>query len=252
LLDCAGAIGADRIATGHYARHTVRAGYHLLERAVDTQKDQSYFLFNLGQRELARLLFPLGELTKAEVRDTARRLELPVADKPDSEEICFVPGNDYRRFLRERVTSPAGDIVDRAGRVLGRHDGVMDFTVGQRRGLGAFGDRRYVIDVQPVSNRIVVGDAGDLLTSGLRAEAAHWVLGSPPPMPGRAEVRLRHKAALVAATLTSRDSGVDVCFDWPQRAVSPGQAAVFYEGPTVLGGATIAEAWPCNSAATHP
>jgi len=251
LLDCAGAIGADLIATGHYARHTVRDGLHLLERAVDTQKDQSYFLFTLEQAELSRLLFPLGELTKSEVRAAARQLKLPVADKPDSEEICFVPGNDYRRFLRERVTSAAGDIVDRTGRVLGRHEGVMDFTVGQRRGLGAFGGRRYVIDVQPVSNRIVVGEEDDLLTIGLRTEGAHWISGSPP-IGARANVRLRHKAVLVPATLSASGSGLDVTFDQPQRAVSPGQAAVFYEGATVLGGATIAEARPCNFAATHP
>jgi tRNA-uridine 2-sulfurtransferase len=251
LLACAQAAGTDFIATGHYVRKTARHGLQILERAVDRQKDQSYFLYSLDQQQLSRLLFPIGALSKDAVRETARRFGLPVAGKPDSEEICFVPGDDYRRFLRSRAQFAPGEIVDGDGRSVGRHDGIVDFTVGQRRGLGAFGERKYVIDVQPASNRVVVGSDGDLLRGGLRVERVRWISGSAPASPLQLDVQLRHRAVAVPATLQVHCASVDVEFERPQRAVAPGQAAVFYDGDMVVGGGTIAETWRCNSAATN-
>lgn len=243
LQTCALAIDAGRIATGHYARHTERDGVHYLERAADEEKDQSYFLYTLRQPDLARLVFPLGDLSKSEVRAVARRLGLPVAEKPDSAEICFVPGNDYRQFLRERIASVSGAVVDTAGRTLATHDGIANYTVGQRRGLGAHGGRRYVVDVRAEANLVVIGSDEELLRRGLRAERVRWVAGHSPESGVHVEVKLRHRAALAGASLALAGESVDVHFDRAQRAVSPGQAAVFYDGQIVLGGGTIAETW---------
>ena len=243
LADRALALDADLIATGHYARRTGGDAAYRLERAADARKDQSYFLYTLAQAELARLLFPLGDLMKDQVRAIARRLQLPVAEKPDSEEICFVPGNDYRDFVHERAAVPDGEVVDGAGRVVGRHAGIVGFTVGQRRGLGAFGDRRYVIELQPASNRVVIGEAEDLLRTGLRAERVHWVAGDPPCNERRVQVKLRHGATPASALLRVGSDSAEVQFESPQRAISPGQAAVFYDGPVVLGGGIIEETW---------
>jgi tRNA-specific 2-thiouridylase len=238
-MDRAAALDADLYATGHYARVRREGALYQLECAADDWKDQSYFLYSLGQPELARLCFPLGDLLKQDVRGIARRLGLPVAEKPDSEEICFVPGNDYRRFLRQRVESRPGDVVDSAGRVLGRHEGVIDFTVGQRRGLGAFGDRRYVIALDPVQQRVVVDSEDALLSAGLIAERVHWISGTAPADGALVTVKVRSKAAPVAARIYTREVGIELRFTQPQRAISPGQAAVCYEGALVLGGGTI-------------
>lgn len=239
LMDRATALDAGLFATGHYARLGERSGVYQLERAVDEQKDQSYFLYSLGQRELARLCFPLGDLQKSDVRAIARRLRLPVAEKPDSEEICFVPDNDYRRFLHARTQSLPGEIVDQQGEVLGRHQGIIDYTIGQRRGLGAFGAPRYVIALEPASRRVVIGSESDLLRAGLRAERVHWVSGSPPPDGARLLVKVRSKATPAAAQLRYCETGIELRFEQPQRAISPGQTAVCYDGPVVLGGGTI-------------
>lgn len=239
LLRRALTLDADYLATGHYARRVEANGSYRLLRAVDGGKDQSYVLYTLAQSELERVLFPLGEYTKAEVRAIARRLQLPVADKPDSEEICFVPDNNYRNFVRERVTPEAGEIVDTTGRVLGRHEGIVDYTVGQRRGLGAYGDRRYVIDLKVADNRVVIGSEDDLLCSTLLAEQVHYVSGRAPESGTSVDVKIRYKAQPSRATLHPLQEGVELRFERPQRAITPGQAAVFYDGEIVLGGGII-------------
>jgi tRNA-specific 2-thiouridylase len=239
LMRRAAALDANLFATGHYARLEDRGGGRVLLRASDLQKDQSYFLYSLGQGELRRLRFPLGELQKQEVRAIARRLGLPVADKPDSEEICFVPDNDYRRFLRERLRPAPGDIMDVDGRVLGQHAGIADYTIGQRRGLGAFGDRRYVVALEPVHRRVIAGTEASLYSSGLIAGRAHWVAGAGPANGAKVSVKVRSKASPAAARLFHRPGGFELRFAQAQRAVAPGQSAVCYDGDVLLGGGTI-------------
>ena len=242
LLQRARALGA-KLATGHYAR--VRrddAGRCVLERGVDPAKDQSYFLFTLGQAELQDVVFPVGELTKAEVRAVAERHRLPTTHKPESMEICFVPDGDYARFV-EKVAGPQpkGDVVDATGRVLGQHDGVHRFTVGQRKGLGVSSrDALYVQRVDSGSRRVVVGPAEQLGSSAFHLLRPHWVDGAAPlARPVTVKVRHRHEGA--SARVELEPSGhVAVKLDAPVRAVTPGQAAVFYEGDRVLGGGWIA------------
>jgi tRNA-specific 2-thiouridylase len=248
LVDQAVSFGCDLVVTGHYARvHATEAGYELL-RAVDLDKDQSYVLYMLGQEELARVRFPVGESTKAETRRRAEELGLRTAHKPESQDICFVGERDYREFLRERSPDLArpGLLLDTAGDVLGTHGGVIDFTIGQRRGLGvALGERRYVVDVRPKAGTVVVGRREELLTGGCRVAEVSWVEGRPP---GRrdVQVKVRYRSLPVPSRLVpdaagSRDHLWTVRFVTPQPAVAPGQAAVFYEGDRVLGGGTIAE-----------
>jgi tRNA-specific 2-thiouridylase len=249
FLELAEAVGARYVATGHYARLDYReeTGRWRLRRAVDEGKDQTYFLWGLGQRQLARTLFPLGGMTKREVRALAGRLGVPVAEKSDSQEICFVPNGDYAAFidayLRERGEERArvrGEIVDAGGRVLGEHEGVHHFTVGQRKGLRvAAGEPLYVIETQPATQRVVVGGEGGLLRSRLRAAGVNWVSVAPIAAPRRAQVKIRNRHAAAGATIEPDGGGVQVRFDEPQRAVTPGQAAVFYDGGVVLGGGWI-------------
>ncbi|MCP5111977.1 MAG: tRNA 2-thiouridine(34) synthase MnmA, partial [bacterium] len=247
----AAGVGAHRIATGHYARirfHESTGRYQLL-RGVDAAKDQSYFLFGLKQEQLARTVFPLGELTKTEVRELARELELPVADKSESQEICFVPNGDYAAFIdayfREKGIEPRttkGDIVTREGEVLGEHAGVHRYTVGQRKGLGiAVGEPLYVIATEPASQQVVVGRNEDLLTEDLTATDVNWISIPPITDPTRAEIRIRHNHQPTPATLypTLDESRVRARFDQLQRAVTPGQAAVFYQSDLLLGGGWI-------------
>jgi tRNA-specific 2-thiouridylase len=253
FLDMADSVGAHYMATGHYAR--VRcdpaSGRYQLLRAVDESKDQTYFLFGLTQAQLARTLFPLGELNKSEVRDMARAMDLAVASKGDSQEICFVPNGDYAAFmdayLKEKgvaVERATGEIVTTDGRTLGRHEGVHHFTVGQRKGLGiATGEPLYVIATDPASQRVTVGANDDLQRARLVAKEVNWIsiAGLAPGATLRAEVKIRNKHAAAAATLraTDRADRVEVQFDDPQRAVTPGQGAVFYAGEIVLGGGWI-------------
>jgi tRNA-specific 2-thiouridylase len=251
FLEMADSVGAHRIATGHYARIRFDAATNRwqLLRGVDRSKDQTYFLFGLTQAQLARTLFPLGELTKPETRELAKSMNLSVAAKGDSQEICFVPNGDYAAFLdaylRENgAGAPAarGEIVTTGGRTLGTHDGVHHFTVGQRRGLGiAAGDPLYVISTDPLTQRVTVGASGDLLRAGLRARAVNWVSIAAPSAPIRAEVKIRNKHAAAPAQIrpTKDPSLVEIAFDEPQRAVTPGQGAVFYRGDLVLGGGWI-------------
>jgi tRNA-specific 2-thiouridylase len=239
-------LGATRLATGHYARigHDPMSGCPVLRAARDEAKDQSYFLFTLGAAELARTLFPVGDLTKAEVRAEARRLQLPVADKPDSMEVCFVPRGDAAAFVASQVDPDmlrTGAIVDEAGTVLGAHTGVHQFTVGQRRGLGVGGGpRRYVRAIDPTTAMVTVCDGGRLRGRGLRAQDVRWSAGTPP-RPGTAVgVRIRHRHPLVAARLTGcTDSEAVVAFEAEGPLVTPGQAAVFYRDDIVLGGGWI-------------
>jgi tRNA-specific 2-thiouridylase len=251
FLEMADGLGASHAATGHYARidFDEREGRWRLRRGVDRAKDQTYFLFGIRQEQLARTLFPLGGMTKPEVRALAAELGLGVAAKNDSQEICFVPNGDYAAFIdayfrekgiaRERT---AGEIVDAAGRVLGEHAGVHNYTVGQRKGLGvAAGEPLYVIATEPLSQRVIVGRNEDLLRASLTAREVNWVSIGPSAAPRRAEVKIRNKHEAAPATLTPTEdpARVEVRFDEPQRAVTPGQAAVFYDGDTVLGGGWI-------------
>lgn len=240
LLDRALALDADYLATGHYARVRRTAdGYQLL-RAADAAKDQSYVLYTLGQEELSRLLLPIGEYDKPEVRRIAARHNLPVADKPDSNEICFVPNNDYRTFLAERLPQQPGALVDvRTGGVVGEHSGYTGYTVGQRKGLGALGARRFVVGIRPESNVVLIGDEEALKCSTAVAERLRWVSGSPPPSGTHVDAKIRYKSRSAPATLAIAGDAAHVRFDEPQRAVTPGQAVVFYNGEVVLGGGTI-------------
>ena len=239
------ALGAKYFATGHYARvrfNPATRRYELL-RALDKGKDQSYALWALRQEQLADTLLPLGDLTKDATRKLAERLGLRTASKPDSQEICFVPDNDYRRFLRERgEPERVGEIVDTEGNVLGHHRGYTGFTIGQRRGLGiAVGRPVYVVDIDPVRNRVVVGDREELLSRGLVASGVNWVALPGLEEPVRAWVKIRYRDRGSWATLhPGEEPGtVRVEFDEPQPAVTPGQSAVFYDGDRVLGGGFI-------------
>ncbi|MBL8951435.1 MAG: tRNA 2-thiouridine(34) synthase MnmA [Myxococcaceae bacterium] len=242
LLQRARALGA-KLATGHYARvHKGPDGRNVLERGADAAKDQSYFLFTLGQAELEDLVFPIGHLPKAEVRAIAERYQLPTTHKPESMEICFVPDGDYARFV-EKVAGPQapGDVVDARGQVLAKHAGVHRFTVGQRKGLGiASGEPLYVQRLEADTNRVVVGPGDQLGSSGFHLLRPHWVDGAAP-VDRAVTVKVRHRHEGAAARLELDASGqVAVKLDAPVRAVTPGQAAVFYDGARVLGGGWIA------------
>jgi tRNA-uridine 2-sulfurtransferase len=252
LLLTARQIGADRIATGHYARvrHNRATGRYELLRAVDESKDQSYFLFGLTQEQLARAEFPLGELAKAEVRAIARRLAVPVAEKPESQEICFVPSGNYVRFIQgyleekgSALPAESGDIVSSEGRVLGRHNGLHQYTVGQRRGLGfASGRPVYVVEIDRVRNRLVVGDDAELRSATCLVRDVNWIAFAEPNGPIEAKVRIRNRHEPADAVIVARHPRTaEVRFRTPQRAITPGQAAVFYSGEKVLGGGWIAD-----------
>jgi tRNA-specific 2-thiouridylase len=248
LLERARAFGATGVATGHYARleGDGRGGWKLL-RGRDDGKDQSYFLFDLGQEQLARACFPLGGLTKDQVREHARALGLATAEKPESQEICFVPDGDYAAIvesLRPNALPGEGEVVDGGGCVLGHHAGVHRFTVGQRRGLGLSAPHPlYVTQLDPVTNRVTVGPADELESSGAWIEGVSWVAGESPAEDIEASVRVRHRDEARAAKIEPGEGDTArVCFDQPVRAVTPGQAAVFYQGDIVLGGGWIASA----------
>ena len=246
LLDRAMAMDADAIATGHYARAERGPGGAVrLLKAADPSKDQSYVLFGLRQEQLRRLLLPVGRHTKADLRELARAGGLPVADKPDSQDICFIPAGDYRQFLSVHREPTPGDIVDMDGVVLGEHQGVDRFTVGQRRGIGvASGAPLYVVRLEPETRRVVVGPESALLAPGLVADGVNWVGGTPPSGPREVTVKIRYRAAEAPAIAAPTENGATVWFSEPQRAVTPGQAAVFYAGDELLGGGFIAAPLP--------
>lgn len=250
LLATARQIGAERIATGHYARvrWNRNTGRYELLRAKDFSKDQSYFLFGLTQEQLARAEFPLGELTKQEVREIARRLAVPVAEKPESQEICFVPSGDYVRFiesyLKEQGSALAdgpGEIATTSGEVIGRHEGLHRYTVGQRRGLGiAAGRPLYVVALERAKNRLIVGEDESLRSTSAEARSVNWIACETPSEPVTAMVRIRNRHEPAEAEVTALDSGyARIEFREPQRAITPGQAAVFYSDEIVLGGGWI-------------
>lgn len=243
LLARAEALGADYLATGHYARIERRDGRYRLLRAVDVAKDQSYVLYTLGQRELARALFPVGTYTKDAVRALARELGLPVAAKPDSADICFIPDGDYRAFLSSRLALEPGPIVDETGAVVGRHRGVAAYTVGQRKGLGvSFGEPRYVTAIDPARNVVVIGPEEELRSLRVLVEDVYWVAGEAPLEPSALDVKIRYRTEPARALVVPCEGGAEVRFEVPQRAVTPGQAAVFYDGDEVVGGGIIARA----------
>jgi tRNA-specific 2-thiouridylase len=245
LAERAAGLDAAAVATGHYARVVFDEDLrrYRLQRGLDNDKDQSYFLFTLTQDQLAHALFPVGHLTKPEVRAHAERLGLSVADKPDSHEICFVPDGNTAKFVaRHAAQVPgSGEIVDSTGRVLGEHGGVHNFTVGQRKGLGiSTRAPMYVLKLQPVDQRVVVGPKEDLGSRELTASRVNWISGHAPDGPTRVTARIRHRHVDAPATVVSTgDATAHLTFDEPQIAVSPGQAVVFYNGDDVVGGGWI-------------
>lgn len=259
LLDRARQLGADYVATGHYARvvQETETGHYLLKTGIDANKDQSYALWELTQEELAMTVFPIGSLTKTETRQIADRLTPRVAQKKDSYEICFIQDDSYERFLREyaethpmisddgllQIEAPirSGPIVDLDGKVLGEHRGYPFYTIGQRKGLGlAAGKPVYVVDIQPETNTLVVGADEDLLRSTLMADRLNWMAPPVPDGPVRSTVKIRYKSERTPATITPiGDGSARIDFDVPQRAITPGQSVVFYDGDTALGGGII-------------
>ena len=244
LLDRARQLGCDYIATGHFARiHQSTSGRFLLSRGRDERKDQSYFLFSLRQDQLARSLFPLGEMTKSDTREVARSCELRTADKEESMEICFVPDRDYGRFLEQSglVTRHPGEIVDEAGKVLGVHQGIEFYTVGQRRGLGVSSKQPlYVVALDPESNRVVVGEEARLNSSSCRLSNCSWIPWDEPPEEFECTAKIRYNHPGCPAVVRPEKGGrAQVSLRQAARAITPGQACVLYDGDMVLGGGWI-------------
>ncbi len=247
LVDRLPAMDADYVATGHYARveHAPNGGYHRLLRGVDASKDQSYVLYMLQQDQLGRLLLPIGGLTKDEVRAEARRLGLEVANKPDSVEICFVPGNDYRAFVQEHIDMAPGEMRDATDNVVGEHRGIPAYTIGQRKGLGVtFGEPRYVTGLDPERNIVTIGPEEDLFATMLEVGETRWTRETPAPPGTRLQAKARYKAEPAEAIVEEAEGErVVLRFERRQRALTPGQAVAFYDGDEVLGGGTVESAW---------
>ena len=263
LLKTARSIGAERIATGHYAvnEYDSARGRWILKRPADLAKDQTYFLFGLTQEQLAHTLFPLGHMTKPDVRAAARERGLALAEKPDSQEICFIPGGDYKQFLTayleeqgETMPETAGELVASNGDVIGRHEGISGFTVGQRKGLKVSSPTPlYVLQIDPLSHRVTVGADAELATCELRANRVNWISIPELTAPMRVKIKIRHRHEPAWATIrpargdapcadknsAQTDAEVLAIFDEPQRAITPGQSAVFYDGDEVVGGGWI-------------
>jgi tRNA-uridine 2-sulfurtransferase len=251
LLITARQIGAELLATGHYARNEFdeRSGRWLLKRPLDRAKDQTYFLFGLTQEQLSRTLFPLGEMRKPDVREEAKRAGLQLFEKPDSQEICFVPGGDYKMFLDayleeqgEEALDSAGELVTTTGEVVGTHNGIHNFTVGQRKGLGvATGSPLYVIQISGANKQVVVGGDEHLYSRTLRTRRVNLISVEELREPMRVAVKIRHRHEPAPAMIErAGEDEIHVTFDEPQRAITPGQAAVFYDGEIVVGGGWIA------------
>ena len=252
LWQKAQALGCEYIATGHYAIIEHRADRAVLRKGADPRKDQSYFLFSLRQPQLRRALTPLGGMSKPEIRDIARSLGLKVADKVDSQEICFVPGNDYKAFLRSHLGEGEfheGGIYDLEGNFIGQHGGIELFTIGQRKGLpGGSAQPRYVIDIDPQTNRVIVGGAEDLVSEEFEIDRMNWSSRDVPDEPQQVTVKIRYSHPGTAATLYPlSEDRARIALHEPQKAVTPGQAAVFYDDDVVLGGG-----WICRQKALVP
>jgi tRNA-specific 2-thiouridylase len=245
LMDRALELGADHLATGHYARvaRDGTTGKLRLKKGADRQKDQSYFLCRLDQEQLSRTLFPIGNLTKQDVRKIASDMDLTVRDRPESQEICFIPDNDYGRFLEEHDPEFAGPgpILDTEGHTVGEHTGLHRYTIGQRRGLGvAAAEPLYVTAIEPERNAVIIGNKETVYDDELTASDVHWVAGTPPEYPVRLRARIRYRHTEAEAVITPEDrSSVYVKFTKPQMAITPGQTVVFYDGENVIGCGTI-------------
>jgi tRNA-specific 2-thiouridylase len=245
LLERASKLDAEYLATGHHARILFNEASRLysLNKGKDEDKDQSYFLYTLTQSQLSRLLMPVGEFTKSEVRIKAAEFDLPVAQRPDSQEICFIPDNDYTNFLKSRMPEAfiPGDIVDPRGQVIGKHDGILHYTIGQRKGMGiAASHPLYVIDIQPDKNLIVAGPNDDLYKKKILAGSVHMISGEKLGQISAIQAKIRYKHEESSAELELLDdSQALVTFDTPQRAITPGQAVVFYDGDRIIGGGVI-------------
>ena len=244
MFDFINELGVDFLSTGHYARIEFINGNHYLKKAVDIKKDQSYVLYNLTPDQLAKIILPLGEQSKDDTRKLAEQLNLPVAHKPDSQEICFVPNDDYKSFLIHNANNNAdalqtGDIVSTDGIVLGHHNGAAFYTIGQRKGLGiAAPEPLYVIDTDVKNKQVVVGGAGDVFGTSLTADNVHWIY--PPTFPIKAEAKIRYGPRVADCVINAIDNDkIKVDFSEPQRAITPGQSVVFYDGDIVLGGGRI-------------
>lgn len=243
LLQKAIELGGDYLATGHYVRIACDKEDRRLLKGMDPAKDQSYFLYMLGQHQLRHLQFPVGSLKKSEVRRLATEAGIQVAGKADSVEVCFVPDGDYRTFVASRASLTGGDIVDLEGRVIGRHEGLARYTIGQRHGVGLGGGNRvYVVDLDVPSSRLIVGPEDALYREALVARQVSWVSGEQPRDEVRCKARIRYRSPGAEATVWPEGDSVRVRFDEPQRAIAPGQAVVFYDGDEVVGGGTIEKA----------
>ncbi|HSB11361.1 MAG TPA: tRNA 2-thiouridine(34) synthase MnmA [Blastocatellia bacterium] len=250
LVSVAARVGAESVATGHYARveYNEQNGRYMLMKGRDLSKDQSYFLFEMTQKQLAKASFPLGDMTKAEVREIARGLGLETAEKPESQEICFVPDGDYARFVESYAryemgegSVSSGEIKTADGTVIGEHAGLHRFTIGQRRGIGvAASEPLYVVKIDVPRNELVVGKRDQLFGESLIAAGVNWIAIAPPDEPVRARVRIRYRSTEAPAIITPLQAGrARVDFEEPQAAITPGQAAVFYDGDLVVGGGWI-------------
>ena len=242
LFDFAESLGADFLATGHYARIIFEDGRFKLKQAIDAKKDQSYVLYNLTAEKLAKIILPLGKFSKAETRRLAEDLNLPVAHKPDSQEICFVPNDDYKNFLQNFAPDAdalkAGEIVDAGGKILGHHNGVANYTIGQRKGLGIAAPQPLYVTRLDVDKRQVVVDTNDkLFTRTLTARDVHWIY--KPSLPKTLRAKIRYGSRIAECTIVEAENFLRVDFAEPQRAVTPGQSIVFYDGDEVLGGGII-------------
>ncbi len=244
LLEKAKELGCDKVATGHYARVEEQNGRFILKKAQNPEKDQSYFLYCLSQEQLKATEFPLGKYSKAEIRAIAESLGLVTAHKKDSQDICFVPDGDYIKVIEEYANKAyaKGSFVDTSGKVLGQHQGIIRYTVGQRKGLGvAFGKPMYVKSKRVDTNEVILCDNDGLFSDTVKVKALNWIAFENPPESFRCKARIRYRHVEQSATVTVTDGIATVKFDEPQRAVTPGQSAVFYDGDTVLGGGIIAE-----------
>lgn len=243
MLDYALEIGCDGIATGHYAKIEEKNGRFLLKRS-ESAKDQSYFLYRLSQFQLSHAMFPLEGMEKTEIRKIAEEANLPVAKKGDSQEICFVPNDDYIAYLSSLgISSPKGDFVDKSGNVLGTHNGIINYTVGQRKGLGAFGKPMFVTGINAENNTVTIGENGSQYSRGLIADKLNFIAVENLTEPIRADVKIRFRAKEQPAAVTPNGDGtVTVMFDEPQRSVTPGQGAVIYDGDIIIGGGRIIKA----------